>query len=136
MNQKSRDFERKRRIDFGRYLRDLRERPGKKKTQIEVEGHLDIKSGCLSLIESGDRLVSDGLLVELAKEYDVPPDGVLRERYWPQLFLLSLVAIIDPKQLSRELIEELEKGFEEAERRDFTRYIAVLLHRRGRVKQH
>ena len=136
MKQRITDFERQRRIDFGLYLKELRERPGKKKTQTEVEDHLDIKQGCLSLIESGDRLVSDGLLVELANEYDVPPEAVLRERYWPQLFLLSFVAIIDPKQLSRELIEELEKGFEEAEQRDFTRYIAVLLHRRDMAKQH
>ena len=129
MNQRSTDFERQRRIDFGRYLKELRERPEKKKTQTEIEDHLNIKQGCLSLIESGDRPVSDGLLVGLAKEYNVPLEAVLRERYWPQLFLLSLVAIIDPKQLSMELIKELEKDFE-AERRDFTRYVEMLLRKR------
>jgi len=125
MNQRSTDFGRERRIRFGRYLKELRERPGRKKTQIAVEDHLGIKHGRLSLIESGDRPVSDELLVGLAKEYDVPLEEVLRARYRPQLPLLD--GIMQPAELIRDLKQDLHS--EDAE--EVTRYIAFLLLKRA-----
>ena len=122
MNQSSADFGRQRRIDFGHYLKGLREDRGK--TQTEVEGHLKIKHGRLSLIESGERPVSDQLLLDLAKEYNVPLEEILRARYRPQLYLLD--GIMRPAELIRDLKEDLRP--EDME--EVTRYIAFLLLKR------
>ncbi len=125
MNQSSADFCRQRRIDFGQYLKGLRE--DREKTQTEVEGHLKIKHGRLSLIESGERPVSDQLLLDLAKEYNVPLEEILRARYRPQLYLLD--GIMRPAELIRDLKEDLRP--EDME--EVTRYIAFLLLKRVAV---
>lgn len=85
----------------------------------------------LNYYEKGDRAPSDSLLMNLAHLYHIPTAEVLERAYWPQLVLLPLIAIIDPEQLPRDLIEELEKGLDAEERQELTQYIEELLLRRA-----
>ena len=78
---------------------------------------------------------SDTILIRLAHLYHMATAEILERAYWPQLVLLPLIAIIDPDQLSRDLIEELEKGLKEKERKEITQHIEELLHRRDMTKQ-
>jgi len=129
MAQKSSDFGKERRIAFGHYLRQLRTRPGKKKTQIEVERRIGMKSGRLSLIETGDRPIDDDVLLKLAEEYDVALEELLRERYRPQLSLLD--GIMKPADLIKDLRQDLHPDDVE----EVTRYIAFLLLKRAVVSR-
>ena len=129
MTQKSSDYGKERRIAFGHYLRQLRIRPGKKKTQIEVEERIEMKSGRLSLIESGDRPINDDVLLKLAEEYDVALEELLRERYRPQLPLLD--GIMKPADLIKDLRQDLHPDDME----EVTRYIAFLLLKRATVNR-
>jgi hypothetical protein len=88
----------------------------------------------LDAYETGKVKPSDSVLIEMAKLYHVSPDVVLREAHWPQLVLLPLVSIIDPEQLSSEIIHEIEKGLEKIERQELTHYIEELLHKRPAIK--
>ena len=78
----------------------------------------------------------DSLLMNIAHIYHVATGEILERAYWPQLILLPLIAIINPEQLPKDLIEELEKGLKEEERRKITQYIEKLLLRRDKAKQH
>ena len=122
MNQQSTEFGQQRRADFGRYLKDLRDQ--RDRTQIEVEDSLHMKPGRLSLIESGDRPVSDQLLVQLAGEYGVPPEELVMKKYWPQLPFPT--GAIEPT----EFLAEFQKELRLEEVTEVRRYIAFLLLRR------
>jgi len=120
---------------FGKYIKELRQKKAKLKG-AEAARKLGLKNRQqLSNYERGRTLPSGPLLIELAKIYNCPPEEVLEKAYWPQMILLPLVAIIDPEQLSRDLIEQIEKGLEEAERQELTKYIEKLLSRRSTVSQ-
>jgi len=87
--------------------------------------------------ETGRTEPPDQVLIRMAQLYHVAPDEVLRTAHWPQLILLPLVSIIDPERLSSDLIEEIEKGLEKAERQELTQYVEkILLSRRHTVRQH
>lgn len=120
---------------FGAYLRRLREH-NTEFNQAEAAGLLSLTRQELNYYEIGTRVPSDPLLIRLAHLYHVATAEVLERAYWPQLVLLPLIAIIDPEQLSKDLIEELEKGLKEQERKEITQHIEELLQRRSRVKQH
>jgi transcriptional regulator with XRE-family HTH domain len=123
MNQRSTDFGRQRRIEFGHYLKKLRKRRGKKQNKVEYS--LGITEKSLTSIESGARPIDDELLVKLAEEYNVPLEEVLRARYRPQLPLLD--GIMQPGELVRDLKQDLNP--EDVE--EVTRYIAFLLLKRA-----
>lgn len=130
MRQSKRYLKRRPSAQFGAYLRELREN----RTSFnlsEAARQLGLKRQGLFNYEKGDRAPPDSLLVNLAHLYRVPTAEVLERAYWPQLVLLPLIAIIDPEQLPRDFIEELEKGLEEEERREITRHIEELLRRRA-----
>lgn len=133
MTQSKRRAKRQPSARFGAYLKELREN----KTpfsQAEVARRLGLSSRQeLNNYEKGTRMPSDSLLINLAHSYHVPTAEVLERAYWPQLILLPLIAIVDPEQLSRDLIEELEKGLKEMERREITQHIKELLSRRTAV---
>ncbi len=119
---------------FGAYLERLR----KEKTELsqaEAARQLGLRRQELNFYEKGTRVPPYPLLIRLAHLYHVATAEVLERAYWPQLILLPLIAIVDPEQLSRDLIEELERGLEEEERREITRHIEELLRKRDMVKQ-
>jgi len=118
---------------FGGYLRWWREAKGLSQDDAAPMLGIALKNAGanLSLIEQGKRPFSTDMLLKLSDAYDVPIDEVLRRAYWPQMILLPLVAIIDPKQLSKDLIEEIEKGFRENERQSLTLHIKELLSERS-----
>ena len=117
-------------MEFGAYLRGLRER-NMPFSQAEAARRLGLTRQELNYYEKGTRVPPDSLLIHLAHLYHRPTAEVLERAYWPQLVLLPLIAIIDPGQLSRDLIEELEKGLEGEERKEITRHIEELLLRRA-----
>lgn len=119
---------------FGEYLSWLREH-NTELNQAEAARSLDLKNRQeLNFYEKGTRVPPHHLLVRLANLYHVATAEVLERAYWPQLVLLPLIAIIDPEQLSKDLIEELEKGLKEQERKEITRHIEDLLQRRSIAK--
>lgn len=122
MSQRGINFAQQR-VKFGLYLRELRKE--KRLTQKKVEDDLGIKHGRLSLIESGSRPISDQLLVRLADKYGVPLEELLRNKYWPQLPLLT--GIMKPA----ELVMDLQKDLHPEDMEEVTRYIAFLLLRRA-----
>jgi transcriptional regulator with XRE-family HTH domain len=85
----------------------------------------------LSLIESGQKALPDDVLPKVSEVYDIHPDEVLRRSYWPQLVLLPLFAIVDMKQVTNDIIDAMEKGFRDAERRELTEKIKEILSRRN-----
>jgi transcriptional regulator with XRE-family HTH domain len=120
---------------FGKYLRWLREQ----KTgfnQSEAARGLDITRQELNYYETGNRKPSYALLMRLAHLYHVATAEVLERAYWPQLILLPLIAIVDPEQLSRDLIDELEKGLKDNERKEITKHIEQLLRKRVAITDH
>lgn len=130
-----RDPQRKR-TKFGAYLMNLRQHRTKLSTAAAAR-ELGFKNRQqLDHYETGRVKPSDSILIKIARLYRVSPDEVLRMAHWPQLILLPLVSIIDPEQLSDDLIEEIERGFEKAERQKLTRYFKELLNRRTIVEQH
>jgi len=120
---------------FGAYLRSLREERAKL-DQAEAARKLDLKRQQLNQYEQGTRVTPYPILIRLAHLYRVATAEVLEKAYWPQLVLLPLIAIVDPEQLSKDLIEELEKGLKEKERSEITRHIKKLLRNRAIVEQH
>ena len=118
---------------FGAYLRRLREE-NTELSQAEAARQLGLTRQELNYYENGTRMPSDPLLMRLAHLYHMPTAEVLERAYWPQLVLLPLIAIIDTEHLSRDLIEELEKGLEEEERKEITRHIEELLQRRSMAR--
>lgn len=123
MNQQNTNSGRQRRVDFGRYLKDLRRR--RNLTQVQVARELGIN---LCEIEKGNRSASDKLLSKLAEKYNVPLEQILERKYWPQLSLLT--RIMRPTEMIEDLLEVLE-GIEPEERKEITReierYTAFLL---------
>lgn len=135
MAQRITESERERRRDFGRYLKGLRKDQGL--TQEKIGYALGITGGEVSLIEKGERPISDESLIRLAEKYGVLLEEMLRKKYWPQLIFLPLIYIINPEQLPKDLVEELvEGGLKEEERRELTQQIEKLLRRQSRVEQH
>lgn len=119
--------------ELGTYLKRLRKENNL--SMAEAARKLGLKyRQQLYYYEVGRTLPSGSLLTKLAQLYHVAPDEVLERAYWPQLVLLPLIAVIEPGQLSRDLIKELEKGLDDGERRDVTQYIERLLLSRGRAK--
>lgn len=126
----------RKRTKFGAYLMNLRQHRTELSTAAATR-ELGFKNRQqLDHYETGRVKPSDSILIKIARLYRVSPDEVLRMAHWPQLILLPLVSIIDPEQLSNDLIEEIEKGLEKAERQELTRYIEELLRKRAPVEQH
>lgn len=119
----------RKRTDFGAYLTRLREERTNLGTAAAAR-ELGLKNReQLDHYEVGRTMPSDSTLIDMAKLYRVHPDELLRRAHWPQLILLPLISIIDPEQLTKDLIEVIEKGLEKAERQKLTQYIKELLHR-------
>jgi transcriptional regulator with XRE-family HTH domain len=124
------------RTEFGVYLTRLRMEKTNLSTAKAAE-ELGLKNRQqLDHYETGRTMPPDSILIKMAQLYRVNPDEVLRKAHWPQLILIPLVSIIDPEQFTKDLIEEVEKGFEKAEREEVTRFIRDLLGRRMAVRQH
>ncbi|MBI4186656.1 MAG: helix-turn-helix transcriptional regulator [Chloroflexi bacterium] len=134
MRRSKRDRKQQPSDKFGAYLRRLRQN-NTELSQVEAARRLGLSPQELNYYEKGTRVPSDPLLTKLAHLYHVATAEVMEKAYWPQLVLLPLIAIIDPEQLSRDLIEDLERGLQEAERKEITRHIEELLRKRGMVKQ-
>jgi len=130
MKQSKRRLKRQPSAQFGAYLRELRE-DRTPFSQAEAARRLGLSRQEFNNYEKGKRMPSDSLLMNLAHLYHIATGEVLEKAYWPQLILLPLIAIVDPEQLTRDLIEELEKGLAEEERREITRHIGQLLRRRA-----
>jgi len=113
---------------FGEYLVRLREDAGF--TQAEAATRLGLSRQQLNYFEKGTRSPSDALLVKFARVYHIATAEVQERAYWPQLVLLPLIAIVDPEQLTKDFIEELEKGLEDAERDELTKHVKELLQKR------
>lgn len=126
----------RKRTGFGAYLKSLREEKSKLGTAAAAKELGFKERQQLDNYETGRTMPSDSILIRIAQLYRVHPDEVLRRAHWPQLILIPLVSIIDPEQFTRGLIEEVEKGFEKAERQELTVYIKRLLRERNTVKQH
>ncbi|MCX6008401.1 MAG: helix-turn-helix transcriptional regulator [Chloroflexi bacterium] len=114
---------------FGRYLRQLREQRTEL-SQSETAKQLGITRQELNYYENGTRTPKDPLLLRLAHLYHVATAEIMEKAYWPQLVLLPLIAIINPEQLSKDYIDEIEKGLQEDERRKITKFIEDLIRQR------
>jgi len=125
-NEKPRPFRR-----FGEYLTRLREE-NTELNQAEAASQLGLSRQQLNYFEKGTRRPSDALLLRLARLYHIASAEVQERAYWPQLVLLPLIAIVDPERLTRDFIEELEKGLKDAERQELTTHVRELLQRRTR----
>ena len=138
MTGKRRHYGRKPSTEFGTDLKQWRDEA--QLTLEEAASNLGLKckkpAAYLSQIERGHKPIPDAVLVNVARVYHVSPDKVLGKAYWPQLILLPLVSIVDPDQLTKGLIQKLEKGLDDKERRDITQYIEKLLLGRDKAKQH
>lgn len=134
MSHSKKSFKRQPSKEFGDYLRTLREQKTDF-TQSQAAQKIGLSPEQLNYFERGTRAPSDSILIKLAQLYRLSPDEVLRQAYWPQLILIPLIAIINPDQLSENLIKELEKGLEEKERQELTKQIENLLRKRSKVKQ-
>lgn len=120
--------------EFGAYLKRLREN-NTDYIQAEAARQLDVSRQELNFYEKGTRVPSYPLLLRIAHLYHCPTAEVLERAYWPQLVLLPLIAIVDPEQLSRDLIEELEKGLQDDEKRKITKLVKKLLRERVMTTQ-
>jgi transcriptional regulator with XRE-family HTH domain len=121
-------------INFGEYLKMLREN-NTNYIQAEAARQLEISRQELNFYEKGTRVPSYPMLLRIAHLYHRPTAEVLERAYWPQLVLLPLIAIVDPEQLSRDLIEELEKGLQDDEKRKITKLVKKLLRERAMTTQ-
>lgn len=124
MYQQSGNFGRHRQVEFGRYLKGLRERRGLSRTQVAGEFGINIWE-----IEKGNRPVPDKLLVDLAEKYREPLGKVLMNKYWPQLPLLT--GILEPT----ELVADLHRYFYPEEVEEVMDYISSLLRKRASVNK-
>lgn len=115
--------------EFGKYLKNLRERIPDL-TQAEAARRAGLNPEQLNYFEKGVRAPRESLLIKLAQMYSVSPEEILAQAYWPQLILLPIITIVNTDELSKELIEELEKGLKDEERSKLTRYIEEMLLRR------
>jgi transcriptional regulator with XRE-family HTH domain len=106
------------RFKFGSYLRDLRK--GKNLTLTKVAKDIGITCSYLSMIETGERGVTDRILKGLAGKYGVPLEQMIIKRYWPQLPLLA--GIVEPTEDLSNLVKSLRS--EEVE--EVKQYIAFL----------
>lgn len=134
MRKSKRYLKRQPSAQFGAYLKRLRE-DNTEYIQAEAARQLEISRQELNSYEKGTRVPSHPMLLRIAHLYHRPTAEVLEEAYWPQLVLLPLIAIVDPEQLSKDLIEEIEKGLQDDERREITQHIEELLHRRAIATQ-
>lgn len=136
MTDKRRHYGRKPSTEFGDCLKQWRDEA--QLTLEEAASKLGFKckkpEAYLSQIERGHKPIPDEVLVNVARVYHVSPDKVLGKAYWPQLILLPLIAIVDPEQLPKDHIEELQKGLKEEERREITQRIEKLLISRDKAK--
>ena len=135
MRKPKRNSERRPYEKFGAYIRSIRV-DNTEFSQAEVARRIGLSRQEINYYEQGTRMPADAILIRLARLYHVATAEILEIAYWPQLVLLPLIAIIEPEKLSRDLIEELEKGLEVEERKEITRHIEKLLNRRSMVKQH
>ncbi len=121
-------------VQFGDYLRGLREQ-NTTLSQAEAARRVGLSPVLYNGIEQGKKVARDLILIQLARLYHVPPDDVLKRAYWPQLVLLPLIAIIELEQFPQDFIEKLEKGLEQEERIEITLHIEQLLRKRVMVVQ-
>lgn len=126
MSQQSANFGRQRQVEFGCYLRSLRERKNLKQKQVAAELHIN-----LCEIEKGRRSISHKQLRRLAEMYDLPLEEILERKYSPQLPLLT--GIIRPTELTEDLLSGLHAEEREEIMEEVKRYTAFLLLRRGVV---
>ncbi len=122
MNGKANHHQREQRIKFGSYLRSLLKQHWKK--QKEAAADLGLSEEKLSFILRGRRTAPDNLLTIVSEKCGVPLEEILMRKHWPQLLLIT--GIVDPEELTRNIVEELD-GQELAE---LTRYAAFLLLKR------
>ena len=122
-------------VQFGDYLRGLREQ-NTTLSQADAAREVGLSPELYNGVEQGKKVARDLILIQLARLYHVPPDEVLKRAYWPQLVLLPLIAIIEPEQLPTDFIEKLEKGLEQEERIEITLHIEKLLRKRIMAVQH
>ena len=116
---------------FGAYLTNLREQ-NTHLSQAAAARELGLNTRQqLHNYEKGRTLPPGPLLINMAKLYKVAPEEVLAKAYWPQLILLPLVSIMDPERLSKDVIEALEEGLEEADRQEIAEYVEALLRKRS-----
>ena len=120
---------------FGKYLRYLREHYTDL-SQAQAARKALLRPEELNYFEQGNRVAPDYTLIKLAQLYKVPPNEILGRAYWPQLMLLPLAGIVEPDKLSKEVIEALEKGLDEADREQLTRFIERLLRKRTLATRH
>ena len=122
MNNQNNSSQRVQRREFGGYLRSQIKKHWKR--QKEAATDLGISAETLSYILSGRNIAPDDLLIIVSEKCGIPLEEILRIKYWPQLLLLT--GIVDPKELTKNIVEELD----EQELVELTRYAAFLLLRR------
>jgi transcriptional regulator with XRE-family HTH domain len=142
-NKRSRysNYGRKPSKDFGDYLRKWREDASLTLEQAAPLLGLECKraEGYLSQIETGKKAIPEAVLLNVPRVYKVPAEEVLRRAYWPQMYLSLLTAIMEPTELPKSIedfLEDIEKRLEEKEKRELTRYAALLLLRREIAAEH
>ena len=120
----------RKRTCFGAYITGLRE----EKTTLSVAKAaeaLELNSRQrLDNWEVGPGIPPDSILIKMAQLYGVAPEEMIRRAYWPQLVLLPLISILDPQQLTEEVIREIEQGLRTAERQKLSRFITGIIQER------
>jgi transcriptional regulator with XRE-family HTH domain len=118
MSYSHKDFGHQARLEFGSYLRELRKTQNL--TLGKVAKDIGITNSYLSMIETGERGVTDRILVRLASQYRVPLQQMQIKRYLPQLPLLA--GIVEPT----EDLSNLLKGLRPEEVEEVKDYILFL----------
>lgn len=121
----------RKRTEFGAYLTGLRKERAKL-SAAQAARDLEFNNRQrLYNYEIGPTIPPDSVLIKMARLYRVAPDEILRRAHWPQLIILPLVSIIDPEQLTKDIIQEIEQGLQRAERQKLTQYIAEIIQERN-----
>ncbi len=120
----------RKRTEFGAYLTRLREERARLSAAQAARDLGFNNRQRLDNYEIGPTIPPDSVLIEMARLYRVAPDEILRRAHWPQLVLLPLVSIIDPEQLTRDIIQEIEQGLHRAERQKLTECITEIIRER------
>ncbi len=135
MRSKHKNYGRKPSHEFGGYLRKWRD--AMSLTLDEAAPRLGLESknpgAYLSMIERGKRAIPEVALLKVPRVYHRSPEEVLRRAYSPQLSLSLLTAIMEPTALPKaveDYLEELEKQLEEEDKKELTRYAALLILKR------
>ncbi len=118
--------------EFGEKLRAWRKKA--KFTLDKAAKQLGLKmtnpGAYLSMIERGIRPIPHIVLQKVPDTYNVPPEEVIKQAYWPQLpfpFLDAIKASITISNVIDEYLVEVQKKLDDTDKKELIQFAAFLL---------